>query len=73
MIVKLSDVPASERHLLFCSKLMPRRRSRRRRNGRRSAPPSKPLSATGTHADEASNLIPIAAGFDTAGTSVGVA
>jgi hypothetical protein len=73
MIVRLSDVPASERHLLFCSKLMPRRRSRRRRHGRRSAPPKKPLSMTDTHTGEASSLIPIAAGFDAAGTSVGAA
>ncbi len=73
MIVRLSDVPANERHLLFCSKLMPRRRWRRRRHGRRSAPRSKPLSMTDTRAGETSSLIPIAAGFDAAGTTVGVA
>ncbi len=73
MIIPLREVPRYERHLLFCSKLMPRRRSRRRR--RASCPPMP----TGQYAQpklqvtEDATPIPLAAGFNVAGTSVDVA
>ncbi len=73
MIVKLSEVPRRERYLLYCSKLMPRQRSPRRRRRRDSSAPNEPHSVTLTCLDTPSNLIPLAAGFDAAGTAVGVA
>lgn len=73
MIVRLSDVPHYERHLLHCTKLMPRLRSPKRRHRRDSASPSKPHSPTVTCTDTPPNLIPPVSGFDAAASSVGVA
>lgn len=67
MIVRLSDVPRYERHLLFCSRLMPRQRSPRRRHRRDSSPSGKPNSPAVACADTAPDLIPLAAGSDAAG------
>ena len=73
MIIPLSEVPRYERHLLFCSKLTPRRRRRQRRRA-----PSEPTSTdqcpqVDSRATEDATPIRLAAGFDAAGTSVDVA
>jgi len=74
MLISIHDVPRYERHLLFCSKLDPRKPRRRRRHARiEPALDDRPFSMTDAQADEVLNLIPIAAGFDAVGTGVGAA
>ena len=73
MLIALRDVPNYERHLLFCSRLSPRRRSR---NGDRRRPKSM-ISERSTKSNAQTvddlSVIPLAAGFDAAGTTVCVA
>ncbi len=65
MLISLRDVPRDERHLLFCSRLLPRQR--RRRHPRRNAqPPTKDQAP-------ATVCIPLAAGLDAAGTDLDAA
>jgi hypothetical protein len=69
MIIALREVPNDERHLLFCSRLLPRRQSRRHRHRRRPMQAARPVIVTET-AEQATQLIPLAAGFDAAGLGV---
>ena len=70
MLISIHDVPRYERHLLFCSKLDPRKPRRRRRRARMEpAPDDQP----GECAPDAPHLALFAAGFDAAGMTLGVA
>ena len=73
MIIPLREVPRYERHLLFCSNLTPRRRSRRRRRASCPPTPTGQCAQPKLQATEDATPIPRAAGFDAAGTSVDVA
>ncbi len=69
MIVQLSDVPRRERHLLFCSQLLPhRRRKPRFRSRRRSA--YRPDQTTNPGTIPPLDAIPSATSFGAAGSHV---
>ena len=70
MILTLDEVPHNERHLLYCTELMPRRQSRRQRRGQRTPPPMKHTTSTDSIIP---SLVPLAAGLDAAGISAGIA
>jgi hypothetical protein len=73
MIVALQEVPRRERHLLYCSRLLPRRPARRRRRTRSAAPPSNQFPTTDTHPADEQSMIPTAASVDTPGMAVDAA
>jgi hypothetical protein len=73
MIIPLREVPSDERHLLFCSRLLPRRRSRRQNRRVRDAEAVADRPSSDTHAAEQLTPIRLAAGFDVAGANVGAA
>jgi len=70
MLISIHDVPRYERHLLFCSKLDPRK-------PRRRAPTAVPSGHNQAESEalavESTAMIRVAAGFNAAGMTLGVA
>ena len=73
MLISLSEVPRRERHLLYCSdpRIDGRPRKRRRRFRHRAAI-NRSIAFLGEKVDPLLTT-PVAAGFDAAGNTVGVA